>query len=277
MTISVNEAALLSQVEAVVKDAGRQMRERFSRTTRPRSRQAIDDLIGANDAVSLATLRRGLTRLRPAAGWVEDELDEGPLPDGEWWIVDPVEGAINHIHGMTDWCVTATLMRDNRPVVTVVHVPLTGETYSAVRGGGATLDGVALSASAKTDFKAALVGTGQARPGEDHATHRKIGQSVTAMLDAALVVRVSVPATWQLIDLAAGRTDAFWQFSAVRSGLVAGALLVEEAGGLITDLRGGPWTLASDGFLAAARGVHAQAVQALALAACSTRSDGRMR
>lgn len=91
--------------------------------------------------------------------------------------------------------------------------------------GGAYLDGGRLRPSAKTDLGVALVATGQATPGEDSDIHRRIDQSVATMLENALVVRVSVPATLQLIHVAAGRMDAFWQYSRVRSGLLAGALL----------------------------------------------------
>lgn len=211
----------------------------------------------------LDLLREPLLRARPGSRWAEDELAGGALPPGEWWVVDPAEGNINHVHGMPDWAVTATLVSDNRPVLTVVHLPLTGETYTAVAGGGARLDGRPLQVSAKTDLGAALVGTGQARPGEDKHTFRRIGESVTAMLTDALVVRVSVPATMQLIHVAAGHMDVFWQFSDVRSGLVAGALLVSEAGGTVTDLAGEPWSTAGRDFLAAAPGVHAAAREVL--------------
>jgi myo-inositol-1(or 4)-monophosphatase len=174
-----------------------------------------------------------------------------------------VEGNINHIHGMADWCVTATLVRDNTPVLTVVNLPMTDNTYTAIRGGGAYLDGVRLNVSVKTKLHAALVGTGQAMPGEDRETYLRIGQSVTAMLGKALVLRVSVPATLQLIQVAAGRMDVFWQYSQVRSGLLAGALLVEEAGGRITDTHGRPWSLTSSDFLASASRLHGAAVEVL--------------
>jgi myo-inositol-1(or 4)-monophosphatase len=152
---------------------------------------------------------------------------------------------------MTDWCVTATLIRDNRPVLAVVYLPLTNETYTAVLGYGAFLNGKPLGVSRKPDLRGAMVGTGQAIPGESPDVHRLIGASVTLMLGHALTIRVSVPATLQLIQVAAGRMDGFWQFSQVRSGLVSGALLVAEAGGTITDLNGHPWTLESPHFLAA--------------------------
>jgi len=177
--------------------------------------------------------------------------------------VDPVEGNINLVHGLPDWAVTVTLVRDDEPVLTVVHLPLTGETYTAVRGGGAHLNNKRLRASSKTDARAALVGTGQARHGEGAEAHRRLGAAVTAMLGTALVVRVSVPATLQLIHVAAGRMDAFWQHSNVRVGLLGGALLVTEAGGTVTDTRGELWTLFSPTFLASAPALHAAAVAVL--------------
>ncbi|TDD98197.1 3'(2'),5'-bisphosphate nucleotidase CysQ [Actinomadura rubrisoli] len=257
------DQALVAKVAAVVRDAGTQMLERFTTTPRLAGRDDVVAAIYANDDASLDILKPGLTRLRPGAGWVDDELESGALPEGEWWVADPVEGNINHVHGMRDWGVTATLVRDNIPVLTAVHLPLTGETYSAVQAGGAFLNGVSLRHSPKTGLDGALVGTGQAKPGESAEAFRRIGASVTAMLHAAMVIRVSVPATLQLLEVAAGRMDAFWQFSQVRSGLLAGALLVAEAGGVVTDTRGRPWSLASDDFLATTPALHAAAVKTL--------------
>jgi myo-inositol-1(or 4)-monophosphatase len=263
MLTGTGDEALLPAVVTAVQAAGRHIKERFSSAARLGSRDEILAALHANDEESLGVLRGLLMQARPGAGWVEDELEVGELPPGEWWITDPVEGNINHIHGMADWCVTATLVRDNTPVLTVVYLPMTDNTYTALRGGGAYLDGVRLHVSAKTKLDAALVGTGQAMPGEDRETHRRIGQSVTAMLGNALVLRVSVPATLQLIQVAAGRMDAFWQYSQVRSGLLAGALLVEEAGGRISDTQGRPWSLTSGDFLAAASPLHGAAVDVL--------------
>jgi myo-inositol-1(or 4)-monophosphatase len=258
------DEALLHATIAAVRSAGKHMVERYS-SDAPRFEKLdeVVEAIRANDAASLNFLRAPLLAARPGANWAEDELESGELPPGEWWVTDPVEGNINHIHGMVDWGVTATLVRDSAPVLTAIHLPLIGNTYTAVRGRGAWLDGVRLHPSRKTQLNAALVGTGQAKPGEDSKTFRRIGQSVTAMLTSSLVLRVSVPATLQLVHVAAGRMDVFWQYSQVRSGLVAGALLVEEAGGTITDTRGRPWSLSSDDFLAAAPGLHSAAVDAL--------------
>jgi myo-inositol-1(or 4)-monophosphatase len=250
VTHAQNDQILLAHVVDAVVAAAAAIKSRFSIDSRPSGTAEIISMIQANDDVSMSILRELLFKARPIAALLDDEMGVGALPPGEFWIVDPVEGAINHIHGMGDWCVTATLVRDNDLVLTVVHLPLTGQTYSAVRGAGAFLNGKPMRVSKKTDLRGAMVGTGQARPGESLAVHQMIGASVTVMLQNALTVRVSVPATLQLIQVAAGRMDGFWQFSQVRSGLVSGALLVAEAGGLVTDLKGNQWTFDSPSFLA---------------------------
>lgn len=264
--LTLDRLVLPAVVDAVTA-AGRVLLDRTPLALPPRDLRGVVAAIDANDEASLAVLRPALEAARPEAGWVEDELGAGALPAGAWWVTDSAEGNINHVQGMGEWGVTATLVRDNRAVLTAVHVPLTGDTYTAVRGGGAFLNGAPISVSSKAALAAALVGTGQARPGEEAETFRLIGSSVTAMLGAALTVRVSVPATIPLLHVAAGRMDAFWQHSGVRSGLMAGALLVEEAGGLVTDLDGRSWAAGSPDILAAAPGVHAAALAALRQAA----------
>lgn len=127
--------------------------------------------------------------------------------------MDPAEGNVNHLHALPEWAVTATLVRENQPVLTAVHLPLTGETYTALTGAGAHLDGRPLHVSQTADLGLSIVATSQARPDEDEKVVRRVGSSITAMLFDALVVRVAVPATLHLLNVAAGRIDAFWQFA----------------------------------------------------------------
>lgn len=239
------------------------LRERFGEVVGYRTRAELMTALAGNDDAALAILRPRLTALRPDAGWVDDELDGGPLPAGEWWVVDPAEGNVNHLHALPEWAVTATLVRDNQPVLTVVHLPLTGQTYTARTGAGAHLDGHRLHVAQTTDLGLGIVATSQARPDEDAAVVGAIGASITAMLVDALVVRVAVPATLHLANVAAGRVDAFWQFAGARADLLPGALLVAEAGGRVSDAAGNPWTPHSDSFLAAAPGLHAAAAAAI--------------
>lgn len=260
---SASDADLLAQTAVAVRAAGSVLRERFGDVVRHETREELMSALAANDDAALDVLRPRLALLRPEARVVEDELAGGALPSGEWWVLDPAEGNVNHLHALPEWAVTATLVRDNQPVLTVVHLPLTGETYTALAGAGAHVDSRPLHVSRTTDLGLGLVATSQARPDEDEKVVRRIASSITAMLLDALVVRTSVPATLHLLNVAAGRIDAFWQFAGARADLLPGALLVAEAGGRISDTEGRPWTPESESFLAAAPGVHTAAVTTL--------------
>ncbi|MET9653409.1 3'(2'),5'-bisphosphate nucleotidase CysQ [Streptomyces sp. NPDC006460] len=261
--VAASDADLLAQTADAVRTAGAALRARFGDVVRHRTRDQLMQALAVNDDAALEILRPRLTSLHPEAGWVEDELDGGALPPGEWWVVDPAEGNVNHLHGLPEWAVTATLVRDNQPVLTAVHVPLTGETYTALAGAGARLDGRPLRVSPTADLGLGIVATSQARPDEDEEVVRRVGSSITAMLFDALVVRTSVPATLHLLNVAAGRIDAFWQFAGARADLLPGALLVTEADGRISDAEGRPWNPQSESFLATAPGIHAEAVATL--------------
>lgn len=262
-TLVTTDAELLVQTDIAVRAAGSALLDRFGAVTPYRSREELMRALAANDDAVTAALRPRLEALRPGARWVEEELDGGALPTGEWWVVDPAEGNVNHLHALPEWAVTATLVRDNQPVLTVVHLPLTGRTYTARAGAGAHVDGVPLRVSATTDLGLAIVATSQARPDEDPDVVRRVGASVTAMFLDALVVRVAVPATLHLVNVAAGHIDGFWQFAGARADLLPGALLVTEAGGRITTADGRPWTPAAGSFLATAPGIHTAATTTL--------------
>jgi myo-inositol-1(or 4)-monophosphatase len=255
-------ADLLAAVVQAVTAAGDRLMEGFSPEARPASRADMATAGRRLEELVLGELRPELARLRGSAGWVDDDLETTPLPSGEWWVVDAVEGAVNYVHGLPEWCVTVTLLRDGRPVLTVVRQPVGDLTYTAVRGGGAHLNGRRLRTSAKTGLEAAIAATGQAEA-DQADTYRRIGQSITAMLDRALLVRASVPSTFPLLLVAAGRGDVFWQYEPVLPGVAAGALLVTEAGGTVSRIDGSPWGPGSPDILAAAPGLHQAAGQVL--------------
>ncbi|GAA4609819.1 myo-inositol-1(or 4)-monophosphatase [Actinoplanes octamycinicus] len=216
----------------------------------------------ANDDAVSDVLRPALLDALPGSRWTSDEHGSGPMPDGDWWVVDPVGGNMNAVQGMPDWNIGVALVRAGRPVLAVLHAPVAGETFTALAGAGAQVNGVPLRVSAKTDLALALAGTGQAKPGRDAAAADRAGAAVAAMMKNALYVRASVPVGHQLAQVAAGRMDLHFQYDNLRSH-IAPILIVQEAGGIVTDFDGEPWRIASDGYLAAAPGVHAAALDIL--------------
>jgi myo-inositol-1(or 4)-monophosphatase len=259
-------AELLPSVVKAATAAGNRLLAGFSPDARPASRADMAATGGHIEELVLNGLRPELASLRPGAGWVDEDLETTPLPPGEWWVVDAVEGAVNYVHGMPEWCVTVTLMRDSQPVLAVVRQPVGDLTYTAVRGTGAHLNRQRLRTSAKTSLDAAIGVTGQAEAGQDD-TYRRIGESVTAMLGRALLVRTFVPSTFPMLLLAAGQNDVFWQYEPVLPGVAAGALFITEAGGRVTRIDGSPWSPGSADILAAAPALHRAAADALSTVA----------
>ena len=210
----------------------------------------------------LAELRPELARLRPEAGWVDDDLETTPLPPGEWWVVDAVEGAVNYVHGLPEWAVTVTLLRNGRPVLTVVRQPAGDLTYTAVRGAGAYLNGrpaahVRQDGPGRRDRRHRPGGGG---PGRHLPTNRRIGHRPARPGAAG----PDVGAVY--LPDAAGRgrpADLFWQYEPVLPGVAAGALLITEAGGTVSRIDGSAWGPGSPDILAAAPGLHQAAADAL--------------
>jgi myo-inositol-1(or 4)-monophosphatase len=256
------DAGLLAAVVDATHVAGARLLAGYSPLARPAGREEMFLAGGAAEKVSLESLQAALMGAHHDARWVEDDQETIVLEGGDWWSVDAVEGNVNYVHGLPEWCVSVALIRDNVPVLAAIYEPVAGRTYTAIQGGGAWMNGTPLRTSKKTDLAVAIATTAQAEAGQEN-TYRRIGDSITAMLGSALLVRATVPSTFSLLMVAAGQADLFWQYEPVLPGLAPGALLIAEAGGIVTDTRGRPWRPGSADFLASAPGVHAAVVRVL--------------
>jgi myo-inositol-1(or 4)-monophosphatase len=217
----------------------------------------------AIEDTALSVLKQALGDVRPDIGWFDDG-DGAVPPSGEWWIVDGVEGAVNFVHGLPEWAVTITLVRDGVPRLTVVRQPIGDLTYTAVEGEGARRNGRQLRVSAKTRLDAAIATGSQA--GNSPEVHERFARALAVLSGRALLVRNTIPTTFPLLNVAAGHHDLFWQYDPDLPGTVAGTLLAAEAGAVVSTLSGLPWRLDSPDVLVCAPGVHAAALDALAAA-----------
>lgn len=253
---------LVRAMSAIAQDAGRRLLSTFSVDARPDSRDAMLPAMRRNEAIVASGLRDTLTTLRPAAAWWDDKASGKPLSAGEWWVVDSVEGNVNHVHGLRNWGVTIALVREREPVAAVVHQPLGALTWTAFSGGGTRRDGRPVQVSSKTRMDAAIATTGQAEAGQTD-TCAYIGNSVTAMLHQVLLVQMSVPSAFPLLQLAEGQGDLFWQYAPSLAGIAAGLLMAREAGGVASRMDGTPWRLGAPDILVSTPGLHRAAVDAL--------------
>ncbi|GGS23810.1 hypothetical protein GCM10010269_73310 [Streptomyces humidus] len=239
----------------------------------PRPARDRDEFLrrfSAVDEPALALLRERLGALRPGAVWA-DELDTRLPEQGEVWVADAVDGAVQLLQGLPHWCVSLTLVRERRAVAAVLHSPLLGETCAAALGGGARRDGRPMRPSVKRTLDAALLGTSQP-PGiaREPEAVRGAGRSLSALLPKAGAVRNLGATSWQVADTADGRLDGFWQYGSDDANLIGPALIAAEAGLAVTDLTGRPWRAGADGFLAAPRALHALMLAAIVDRACDT-------
>ncbi|MEU7059228.1 inositol monophosphatase [Streptomyces sp. NPDC046197] len=256
---------LLAPMAAAAQEVGDLLRA----TPRPApvaSFAELADAYGSVEAPAVAVMRRHLDALRPGVGWAE-ELDSLAVlpPDGEVWVVDVVDGAVQFLQGLPQFCVSLALVRDGEPVAAALHAPLLGETYLAAQGGGATRNGRPVVPAVKTDPAAAVVATSQPPfVVRQPAAVEEAGRSLTAVLPHVGAVRNLGPTSWQIADTAAGRLDAFWQFGRDDANLLPGALVAREAGVVVTDAEGRPWTAGAGSFLAAPAGLHGHLLKLLA-------------
>lgn len=208
---------------------------------------------------------RQILRSHRGADAIVGEEEGGALPSqGRAWIIDPLDGTVNFIHGLAPVSVSVALWENRSPVVGVVIEAIHGEEFTAVRGEGAWRDGRPIAVSSNGRLSEALVGTGFPYDRQERAF--EYAALVGAVLAQCQGVRRRGSAALDLCYVADGRFDAYWEQGLAVWDMAAGMLIVEEAGGKATGLHGGPVPL--DGSLVIATNgiVHHRFGQVLAQA-----------
>ncbi len=160
----------------------------------------------------------------------------GPEKSAYQWIIDPLDGTTNFLHGFPQYAVSIALKRENEVIEAVVADPVANEVFTATRGVGAFVNGRRLRVSKRTQMAEALVGTGfPFRRTDDYDAFLKVFKEVAQSTSG---LRRAGAASLDLAYVAAGRLDAFWEANLKSWDMAAGSLLVLEAGGLVTDFKG---------------------------------------
>lgn len=162
-------------------------------------------------------------------------------PDSEFtWIIDPLDGTTNFLHGFPQFAVSIGIQRRDRMEHAVVYDPLRQEIFTASRGEGAQLDGRRIRVSQHVGLERALIGTGF-----PYRTNLKLLDSYMEMFKAVTMATAGIrrpgAAALDLAYVAAGRLDGFWEFGLAPWDTAAGSLLISEAGGLVSTLNGGSY------------------------------------
>lgn len=249
---------VLEVARAAALEAGRVLLEHLGRL-RPgeiATKSARRDLVTAAD---LASERLIVARLRERfpdhAIEAEEEVHDPGRDDGRpRWLVDPLDGTINFVHRLPAFAVSLGLWRGNTPEVAVVHAPRLQETFCAVRGGGATLDGRPVRVSATAELSDAVLATGF--PYRRETLEHSNLENFCAFFHDVRGLRRMGSAAIDLAYTAAGRFDGFWELHLSPHDVAAGGLLVLEAGGRVTDADGGDGWLRGASLVAAGPALH---------------------
>jgi myo-inositol-1(or 4)-monophosphatase len=196
--------------------------------------------VTAADRDAEAAITRIIQRERPHDGLVAEEGSHAASESGRDWVIDPLDGTVNFVHGIPHCAVSIGLEVDGEATVGVIRDVYRNEEFWAVRGAGAFLNGMPISVSPTAEIGAALVSTGFAYDRQERADDYT--RMVNAVLRVAQGLRRMGSVALDLAWVACGRYDGHWEIRLAPWDVAAGLLLVREAGGTTTSSDGGPAT-----------------------------------
>lgn len=194
--------------------------------------------------------------------------EEGDYPQGSTpfrWIIDPVDGTTNYAHGFPWFCSSIALEMDGELVVGTIYNPVYDELFSAIKGGGAFLNGGRLSVSTSCPLENSLLGTGF--PYDCATDPANNFDNFIAFQKGARGIRRAGAAALDLAYVAAGRLDGFWELKLKAWDVAAGVLLVREAGGIVTTFDGSAYDIFNDRIVASNGLIHDEIVAMLRMVA----------
>jgi len=240
--------------------AGAFVRERFNaRSTGKILEKAQNDFVTEVDTTSEAMIKETLAAAFPAIGFLAEESAAAQATD-EFWIIDPLDGTTNFIHGYPSIGVSIALLERGSLTVACVYDPLRDELFEAAAGAGAFLNGKRIAVSGAKSLETSLLGTGFpfSVPGHLEAYLAVFGDLFRGCRD----IRRAGAAVLDLSHVAAGRLDGFWELYLKPWDMAAGALLVREAGGTVSDFFGNPGFLEAGNIVAASPAIFDRIVEA---------------
>jgi len=257
MTLSPQERALAHGVALeAAHEAGEILMGFLGNLDRTRigTKTSARDLVTEADLASERSIVARLRSLFPTHTIEAEEVVRDEQSAEPRWFIDPLDGTVNFVHGLPCFAVSIALLVGGRPEVAVVHAPRLDETFHAQRGSGAFLGNDRLSVSTTSVLGDAILATGFPYRRKDARSSNV--ENFSALVPDVRDLRRMGSAALDLSYVAAGRFDGYWELHLAAHDVAAGALLVREAGGIVTDLDGGEDWLRGGHIVAAGPDLH---------------------
>jgi myo-inositol-1(or 4)-monophosphatase len=227
------------------------------------SQKGPANFVTRSDQRAEQTIREELLKARPQWSFLMEESGrtEG-VDNSHRWIVDPIDGTTNFIHGIPHFAISIALLKANELVAGIIYNPITDELFAAERGRGAYLNDRRMRVAARRDFHDAVIACGIPHLGRgDHGQFRR---ELAQVQSRAAGIRRFGAAALDLAFVAAGRFDGYWERGLKAWDIAAGIVIVREAGGMAGDIDGAADVLATGNIMAANSELYPQIAQALA-------------
>lgn len=229
---------VMTVMVAAVRKAARGLQRDFGEVENLQvSMKGPGDFVSAADKKAEKVLFEELSKARPGYGFLMEESGTVEGSDkSHRWIIDPLDGTTNFLHGIPQFAISVGLERDGQMVAGVIYNPVTDELFLAEKGQGAFLNDRRLRVSARRDITQCVIGCGIphiGRPG-----HETFLKEERAVMNNSSGLRRMGAASLDLAYVAAGRFDGFWEVALSPWDMAAGIVLVREAGGTVNDING---------------------------------------
>ena len=233
----IDLSQLHEQVIPVAKAAGAYIREQFiSFSDQHIEVKGLHDLVSYVDKTAEFRFVEELSKLLPRAGFIAEEGTNDRLNEFYNWVIDPLDGTTNYLHQLPIYCTSVALIHLEKPVLGVIYDPVHDECFYAWENGGAWLNGNSIQVSSKDSIRNSLIVMGF--PYEFNNRLDDYLKIVKAFTLSSRGVRRLGSAALDLAYVASGRFDAFFEYGLQPWDVAAGALIVKEAGGSISDFSG---------------------------------------
>jgi myo-inositol-1(or 4)-monophosphatase len=259
-------SALMNVMIAAARKAGRGLTRDFGEIEQLQvSVKGPGNFVTAADHRSEETLFRELSKARPGYGFLMEERGAIAGPDKTHrWIVDPLDGTTNFLHGIPLFGIALALEREGEVVGGVIFNPILDELYTAEKGQGAFVNSRRLRVAARTSLSECIIAVGI--PHRGRPNHARFISECAALMGQVSGLRRTGSAAIDLAWVAAGRFDGYYERNLGPWDVAAGALLVREAGGFVSDGAGAPHAAAGDSIVAGNQTVHRALLAVLAAA-----------